>query len=168
MIDRHFRHSWRGVLKNSLLLLLGAASLGACKPQAQTQPVPEAVGLPVQRPPAEVFRESTRRYLVVTQGTEASCESLLGPDLASVFTRQGQQTLCGQFKAGAGQETIKGRLDRVYGENITIPWEVSGDLLTAAFEISDGVEMPVFLFRDQRVVLFQLPERAPVGKSDKP
>lgn len=159
MINRHSKLRWRDVLKNSLLLLLGVASLGACKPQMEPQTTPEAVELPITRPPAEVFRESTRRYLVVTGGTEASCSTLLGPELASVFTRQGQETLCGRLKADL--ETIKGRLNRVYGENITIPWEESGDLLTAAFEISNDVEMPVFLFRNQRVVLFQLPENGP-------
>ncbi|MFB9992510.1 hypothetical protein ACFFLM_11080, partial [Deinococcus oregonensis] len=83
--------------------------------------------------------------MVVTEGVEAPCDALLGKELTSVFTRQGQRVLCGQLEADV--ETTEGKLNRIYGENITIPWEVSGDLLTAAFEISDGVEMPVFLFR---------------------
>lgn len=168
MIDRHSKRQlrWREVFKSSLLLLLGTGLLSACKPHVEPQAAPEVVGLPVTRLPAEVFRESTRRYLLVTKSAEASCDTLLGPELASVFTRQGQEVLCGGFKVDL--ETIKGRLNRVYGKNITIPWEESGDLLTAAFEIAGDVEMPVFLFRNQRAVLFQLPENGPRVNYEKP
>ncbi|MDB5044423.1 MAG: hypothetical protein JWQ08_473 [Deinococcus sp.] len=149
------------VLKSPLLIFLAALCLVGCKhqpdPQAESglESGPESVVVPAPRSSSEVFRESTRRYLVVTRGTEAPCDALLGEELASVFTRQGQQVLCGKLPTDAS--TTRRLLDRIYGGNITIPWEVSGDLLTAVFLISDGVEMPVFLFREKLVVLFQLP-----------